>query len=246
MNPVKEFAALYANGLTRRIYVGACRRALIIVGKCPGECDSYEELLTLLTARKRDLQLPKGLRIVPFLRFLRSKVPQSRLGEGYNDARSDAIRTWVLERIDEQTRSAKPSIFVRRDLAMLAALCAAPDHGWPRTWPRSALAGVKGAPAPEVRLWGRPLAHQSLALPLLYWLNWRDRLDRPDQSRLYRKSWAYSDLLFPNAKGEVLQKQALHNALVRLSVPGDERVPGEKRFRLTPLVVRTAFLRGCP
>jgi hypothetical protein len=27
-----------------------------------------------------------------------------------------------------------------------------------------------------------------------YWHSWRERLDRPGQSRLHRKEWAYSDL----------------------------------------------------
>jgi hypothetical protein len=241
MNPVREFAVFYASGFaepTRRIYIGACRRALFIVGRRREDCHSYEELLALLTERKRQDKLPKGLRIGPFLRFLQSKVPHTRLGEGFSDARSEAIRSWVFERIGEETRSVRPSIFVRRDLAMLAALCAAPEKGWPRSWPKSALTVVSGTSAPELRLWGRPLAHDTLALPLHYWMSWRDRLDRPDQSRLYRKSWAYSDLLFPNAKGEVLQKQALHNALARLSVPGEGPV------RVTPVEVRAAFLRG--
>jgi hypothetical protein len=32
----------------------------------------------------------------------------------------------ILERIDEETRSVEPSICARRDLAMLAGMCAAP------------------------------------------------------------------------------------------------------------------------
>ena len=56
---------------------------------------------------------------------------------------------------------------------------------------------------------------------------WRERLDRPQRSRLHRKAWAYSELLFPNSKGEALKKQAMHDALQRLGVP-------ELGVRLTP------------
>jgi hypothetical protein len=58
-----------------------------------------------------------------------------------------------------------------------------------------------------------------LALTLLYWHSWRRRLDRLEQSRLHRKDWVYSQLLFPNSQGEALKKQALHDALSRLGVP---------------------------
>jgi site-specific recombinase XerD len=74
-------------------------------------------------------------------------------------------------------------------------------------------------------------------LALLYWHTWRERLDRPEQSRIYRKAWAYSDLLFPNSKGEALTKYAMRNAVSRLSVRG------EARIRLTPGMVRQAFLQ---
>jgi len=43
-------------------------------------------------------------------------------------------------------------------------------------------------------------------MALLYWHSWRERLGRPEQSRLYRKACAYSNLLFPNSKGEALEK----------------------------------------
>jgi hypothetical protein len=43
---------------------------------------------------------------------------------------------------------------------------------------------------------------EGLGLPLLYWHFWRERLARPEQSRLQRKEkWALSDLLFPNSQG---------------------------------------------
>jgi site-specific recombinase XerD len=82
-----------------------------------------------------------------------------------------------------------------------------------------------------------PLDTADLALALLYWHTWRERLDRPEQSRLPRKAWAYSDLLFPNSKGEALGKQAIHDALARLSVQSEGQV------RLTPELIRQAFLK---
>ena len=76
-----------------------------------------------------------------------------------------------------------------------------------------------------------------MALALLYWHSWRERLDRPEQSRLQRKAWAFSDLLFPNSKGKTLKKKrAMHDALSWLSVQGEGRVS------LTPGRVREAFL----
>ena len=88
-----------------------------------------------------------------------------------------------------------------------------------------------------MKLWDKRVETGSLALTLLYWHTWRERLDRPEQSRLHRKAWAYSALLFPNSKGKVLGKQALHNALSRLSVQREGQV------RLTPELIRQAFLQ---
>ena len=77
----------------------------------------------------------------------------------------------------------------------------------------------------------------ALALALLYWHTWRERLDRPEQSRMHRKAWAYSDLLFPNSRGESLKKQVVHDALLRLGKQPEEGP------RLTPELIRQAFLR---
>jgi hypothetical protein len=51
------------------------------------------------------------------------------------------------------------------------------------------------------------------------------------------KGWAYSGLLFPNYKGQALEKQAVYDALSRLSIQG------EGGFRLTPELVPKAFLQ---
>ena len=87
----------------------------------------------------------------------------------------------------------------------------------------------------QVKLWEKEVEEQGLALALLYWHRWRERLGRTGRSsRNYHKTWAYSDLLFPDSKGEPLTKHALRNALLRLTV-GGERPAG-----LTPGIIRQA------
>jgi hypothetical protein len=239
MNVLKEFSATFRGGpfaeSTRRVYVSAVKTAFRLSGKTPEECGSDEELLTLLRAAKADQKLPKKLRIEPFLRFL-----EARLLPGLSDGVDyEPIRTWVTQRIEEETLVAKKATaFLRRDLAMLACLCLAPGKPSPRLWLRSTLLVAKQQGGGlEVKLWGKPVHIQNLAMALLYWDNWRERLGRPDQSRIHRKAWVHSHLLFPNSKGGVLTKHALHNALARLSVEGDGRV------NLTPGQIQKAFLQ---
>jgi hypothetical protein len=241
MDPIKEFAAFQGKesyaASTRRVYLSAAKKALKIVGKTPEDCGSFEELLALLRENVAQKKLPKALRIAPLLSFLDSKIPKKP--EDIPDYRP--IRAWVMDRIEEETKATrKASHFIRRDLAMLACLCMAPEKGSPRNWPKAALSVSGKGGGFEVKLWDKPVEAQGLALALLYWHTWRDRLDRPEQSRLHRKEWAYSDLLFPNSKGEALKKQSMHDALSRLSVQGEGRV------RLTPEMIRQAFLQLNP
>ena len=236
MNPVKEFAAfegkIYAAS-TRRVYRSAVKKALQIVGKVPDECESCEELLALFRENLAQNKFPKALRLAPFLRFLESKSPKHP--EEIPDY--ERVRNWVLDRIEKETESTRKALhFIRRDLAMLACLCIAPEKGSSRTWAKTALAVTRTGGGFEVKLWDKPVETPGLALTLLYWHSWRERLDRPEQSRLHRKAWAYSQLLFPNSKGEALKKQAMHDALRRLGVP-------ELGVRLTPELVRKAFLQ---
>ena len=52
----------------------------------------------------------------------------------------EPIRTWMINRIGEQTKAVtEASHYVRRDFAMLAGLCVAPEKGSRRRWPKSAL-----------------------------------------------------------------------------------------------------------
>jgi hypothetical protein len=55
-------------------------------------------------------------------------------------------------------------------------------------------------------LWDTAIEEPCFALPLRFWHAWRERLARPDQRRLYRKSlqWSQSGLLFPGPKASIL------------------------------------------
>jgi hypothetical protein len=237
MNPIMEFAVFegktYAQS-TRRVYRSAVKKALKIAEKPLDDCESYEELLVLFRENLAQKKFPKALRLAPFLSFLEAKLPKKP--EEILDY--EPIRTWVVERIEKETKSTRKAIhFVRRDLAMLACLCVAPEKGSPRSWAKTALTVTRKRVGDfEVKLWDKAVETRGLALTLLYWHSWRERLDRPEQSRLHRKSWAYSPLLFPNSKGKALKKQAMHDALSRLGVP-------ELSVRLTPELVRKAFLQ---
>jgi hypothetical protein len=238
MDPIQEFAAFKGKAYaaaTRRVYLAAAKKALKLLGQDLHEAVSYEELRDLLRENVAQKRLPKSLKIGPFLAFLESEIPQIA-----SEIRSyERIRNWILERIEDETKSGgRTSIQKRRDLAMLAGLCASPQTGSPRHWPKKALTVTSQGGGYTVKLWDRTVTTPCLALALLYWNTWRQRLDRPDQSRIYRKDWAYSDLLFPDSRGRVMKKWAMHDALRRLAIKGEERV-----VRLTPELVRQAFLQ---
>jgi hypothetical protein len=222
MNPIKEFAGFHGkvySASTRHVYLSAAKKAVKIVGKTPDNCDSYEELLGLLREGLSHKKIPKALRIAPFLEFLKSKIP----GVTVEQPDYAPTRTWVVDRIGKETKAVKEaSHYIRRDLALLAGLCVAPGKGSPRRWPKTVLVVTrqKGGGF-KVKLWDKELEAQGLALALLYWHTWRDRLDRPEQSRIYNKAWPYSDLLFPDSKGGPLTKHAVRNALLRLTIGGE-------------------------
>src|SRR5271166_2872268 len=145
MNPVKEFAAFEGKAYaatTKRVYLSAARNALKFVGQTPDTCGSYEELLALLRENLAQKRLPKELRIAPFLSFLDSKIPEKP--EDIPDY--GPIRAWVIDRIEKETKATRKALhFIRRDLAMLACLCVAPEKGSPRSWPKGrAGCGSKG------------------------------------------------------------------------------------------------------
>ena len=157
----------------------------------------------------------KRARISPFLDFLGDGGSK----QSVSDEEIAALQNWVIQTIAKQMRSMKnPSITSRRDTALIAAICAAPARGTPRKWPQNCLKVMEN----EVLLWDAPIEEPCFAISLRFWHSWRERLARPDQRRLYRKSlqWSQSRLLFPGPNGAPLGRAALHNALRRLNAVG--------------------------
>jgi hypothetical protein len=158
-----------------------------------------------------------------------------------SDEDSAALRNWVIQTLAKRMRSEKnPSIATRRDSGLIAALCAAPSKGTPRKWPENCLK-IEGR---EVLLWDVAIEEPCFAVSLRFWHAWRERLARPDQGRLYRKSllWGQSRLLFPGPNGAPLSRAALHNALRRLDFAGPPNGIGP----ITPEKIRAAFLLQDP
>ena len=217
---------------TRRVYVAGARAAIRAAGLEIWESTSLTDLLASIGKSPT----PAKARISPFLTFLVATTSEPSA----SDQDLDALRTAVIERITQQMRLAKnPSIASRRDTGLIAALCAAPSRGTPRKWPVNCLAIAET----EVLLWEVAIQEPTLALALRFWHVWRERLARPDQRRLYRKSlgWSQSRLLFPGPDGARLGRAALHNALRRLSVAGERSSSGIGP--ITPEKIRAAFLR---
>jgi hypothetical protein len=174
--------------------------------------------------------------LADFEQSLRTYRPATR--RVYVAAAKRAIRSAHLELWQCPSRSVKnPSIATRRDTALIAALCAAPSKGTPRKWPENCLK-IEGR---EVLLWDTTIEEPCFAMSLRFWHSWRERLARPDQRRLYRKSilWGQSRLLFPGPHGAPLSRAALHNALRRLNLTGKRNSPRT----ITPEKIRAAFLR---
>ena len=147
----------------------------------------------------------------------------------------------MIQTITKQMHSVKnPSITSRRDSGPIAAICAAPAKGTPRKWPKNCLRITEN----EVLLWDAAIEEPCFAISLRFWHAWRERLARPDQRRLCRKSlqWSQSRLLFPGPNGALLGRAALHNALRRLNAVGERSSIGP----ITPEKIRTAFLCGDP
>ena len=197
------------------------------------QCPSATELLASLG----EFPTEKKARISPFLAFLGSGEPKKSVS--VEDLA--ALQNWVIQRLLKQIRLVKnPSITLRRDSGLIAALCAAPARGTPRKWPENCLK-IEGL---EVLLWDTAIEEPCFAVSLRFWHAWRERLARPDQRRLYRKSllWGQSRLLFPGPNGAPLSRAALHNALRRLDFAGPPNSIGP----ITPEKIRAAFLGGDP
>ena len=228
---VKDFEQSLENlrPSTRRVYVAGARAAIRAARLELWQSPSATELLASLGKSHAE----KSVRISPFLDFLGRGEPKNSLSE----QDSMALQNWVIQRLSKETRSVKnPSTTLRRDLGMIAALCAAPAKGTPRKWPESCLK-IEGR---EVLLWEATIEEPCFALSLRFWHAWRERLARPDQRRLYRKSlhWSQSRLLFPGPNGAPLSRAALHNALRRLNTGGERN----SSRSITPEKIRAAFL----
>ena len=228
---VKDFEQSLENlrPSTRRVYVAGARSAIRAANLELWQCPSATELLASLGKSPTE----KKARISPFLKFL----GDGELEELVSDEDSAALQNWVIQRFAKQMRSEKnPSITTRRDSGLIAALCAAPGRGTPRKWPENCLK-IEGR---EVLLWDTAIEETCFAVSLRFWHAWRERLARPDQRRLYRKSllWGQSRLLFPGPNGAPLSRAALHNALRRLDFAG----PSNSIGPITPEKIRAAFL----
>ena len=224
---------------SRRVYVSAAKEALRNLSKPARQCGSCRELLDLIMEGREKGAISNSVRLNPFLAFLRSKA-QIRPDE---DVDLEPVRDWIVTSVLHETKSSKQiSLHIRRDLAMLAGLCLAPDKQSPRCWPRSAVAVTKlRSGGFKVTLWNREVGDQGLALPLLYWHYWRERLGRPEQGRLHRKqNWAFSDLLFPNSEGNAFQDQVVRDALRRVSARNKGPVG------ITPALIQRAFTQVRP
>ena len=219
---------------TRRVYVAGARAAIRAAGLELWQSPSTNELLASIGKFPTE----KRARISPFLGFLgggRSKASVS-------DQEIATLHNWVIQTIAKQMRFVKnPSIACRRDMALIAAICAAPARGTPRKWPVNCLTITET----EVLLWDVPIQEPCFAISLRFWHAWRERLARPDQRRLYRKSlqWSQSRLLFPGPNGAPLGRAALHSALRRLNVAGERSSSIQP---ITPEKIRVAFLCGDP
>jgi hypothetical protein len=103
---------------TRRVYVAAAKTAIRSARLELWQCPSTGELLASLGESPTEMKT----RISPFLNFLGDGEHE----ELVSDEDSAALQNWVIQRISKETRSVKnPSTTLRRDLGMIAALCAA-------------------------------------------------------------------------------------------------------------------------
>ena len=187
---VKDFEQSLANlrPSTRRVYVAGARAAIRAASLELWQSPSTNELLASIGKSP----IEKRARISPFLDFLGGGRPK----QSVSDEDWAALQNWVIQTIAKQMRFVKnPSIAIRRDLALIVAICAAPARGTPRKWPQGCLKITET----EVLLWDVAIEEPCFALSLRFWHAWRERLARPDQRRLYRKSLygANQDSFFP-------------------------------------------------
>src|SRR6266403_2883307 len=187
---VKDFEQSLGNlrPSTKRVYVAGARAAIRAASLELWQSPSTADLLASIGKSPTE----KRARISPFLDFLGDGGSKQSI----SDEEIADLQHWVIQTIEKQMRFVKnPSITSRRDMALIVAICAAPARGTPRKWPESCLKITES----EVLLWDVAIKEPCFVNALRFWHAWRERLARPDQRRLYRKSlkWSQSRLLFP-------------------------------------------------
>ena len=163
---VKDFEQSLENlrPSTRRIYVAGAKTAIRCAHLELWQCPSTGELLASLGESPTE----KKARVSPFLNFLGG----GELKELVSDEDSTALQNWVIQTLAKEMRSVKnPSIATRRDLGLIAALCAAPSKGTPRKWPENCLK----IDDREVLLWDTAIEEPCFAISLRFWQAWRER-----------------------------------------------------------------------
>jgi hypothetical protein len=227
---------------TRRVYLAAARKALQMHARSLETVSDRGSLFLTLYRADWTERKPRPRRLGRFLEFLAAALPQARID-------LLPLREHVLKRVGELTRDARiPSLRTRRNLAFLAASCAAPERSNPRLWPRDCLQVQRH----RVELWGEELKLAGFAEALRLWAAWRDRLAHEAPGRSLRRppKWARCRWLFPDRNGRSMSKPRAHavleQALARcLQGPGAAPWPAVAGrlgpLDLTPALVRNAF-----
>jgi hypothetical protein len=173
---------------------------LNIAGKTLDECESYEELLALFRENLAHKKFPKALRLGPFLSFLESKVPK----KPEEITNYEPIRNWVLDSIEKETKANRKALhFVRRDLAMLACLCVAPEKGSPRRWAKTALTVTRKRVGDfEVKLWDKAVETPGLALTLFIGTPGESAWTGLSRAASTGKAGRTASFYSPNSKGQ--------------------------------------------
>ena len=141
MNLIKDFTKFdgkrYAAS-SRRVYVAEAKKALKILGVAARQCNTCDELLVFLAEKRTKGEIPSALRIAPFLHFVQSRTADATTVD------LQPIRAWVISNVETDTKAPlQISYLMRRDLAMLAGLCLAPDQKSPGYWQRKCASGHK-------------------------------------------------------------------------------------------------------
>jgi hypothetical protein len=157
---VKDFEQSLENlrPSTKRVYMAGARAAIRAASLELWQNPSTTDLLASIGKSP----IEKRARISPFLDFLSDRGSK----QSVSDEEIVALRNLVIQTIAKQMHSVKnPSITSRRDLALIAAMCAAPTKGTPRKWPKNCLKVRES----QVLLWDAPIQEPALAHALRFW-----------------------------------------------------------------------------